>query len=248
MLAVAALALTLVVPALAGRGRTPLSARDAEASDAAATIVSLINAARTDNGLGTLAVAGDLTNAAADRAAVMAKEGALSHTPNLGDRVCCWTWIGENVGYAYSAGQAHDMFMGSAPHRANILEPDATDVGVAVVTKDGTLWVAEVFRAKSGSSSGSGSGSSSGGGSRDRAAQQSSRSGTRSAPATDGATPRTATTSAAPARPVHSARWVLTHRLDHLRAGLQHRVATHGRMDPLLAAVHYSRTLDRVSR
>lgn len=243
LLAATTLLLTLVLPALAGRGSGPRAARDAEASDAAATIVSLINGARSAHGLEALAVAGDLTAAAADRAAAMAASGALSHTPNLGDKVCCWTWIGENVGYAYSAKQAHDMFMGSAPHRANILEARADDVGVAVVTKGGTLWVAEVFRGRSGSSAGSGSGASTGG-TRDRAAVQPSRSGSRSAPATDGA----GRVTTAPTRSPHSATWVLTQRLHDLRLGLQQRVRVHGRLDPVMAAVAYVRVLDRVNR
>ena len=63
----------------------------------------------------------------------MAESGSLTHTPDLGGRVCCWTWIGENVAFAESVQSLHDVLMNSAPHRANILNADADDIGVAVV-------------------------------------------------------------------------------------------------------------------
>ena len=79
----------------------------------------------------------------------MARSGSLSHTPDLGGRVCCWTWIGENVAFAGSVQSLHDVLMNSAPHRANILNADADDVGIAVVKGGGNLWAAQVFRARS---------------------------------------------------------------------------------------------------
>jgi uncharacterized protein YkwD len=36
--------------------------------------------------------------------------------------------------------------MASAPHRANILDRDYTQVGVGAIVRDGRVWVAEVFR------------------------------------------------------------------------------------------------------
>lgn len=234
LLAGAALTLTVVVPLFDGPGDRPLAA-DAEAGGAAASIVSMINASRSANGLRSLSVASDLTAAAASRAQVMANAGALSHTANLGGKVCCWSWLGENVGYAYSARQAHSMFMDSAPHRANLLKASATDVGVAVVKRDGTLWVAEVFRTRSGGADASSPATDP---DRSQDAAQSSRSQPRSSPATEQV--------ASVTTPQHSARWVLRHRLQDLRASLQERMAREGRPDPLLAALFYAKTLERV--
>lgn len=244
VLAAAALALTVAAPALQGTGAGPLGAREAAASDASAALVGMINDSRQRQGLGPLTVAGDLTSLAAERARVMADAGALSHTPDLGDRACCWTWIAENVGYAYSVSQTHDMFMGSSGHRANILAPQATDVGVAVVTKGGTLWVAEVFRARTG------------GGDRSSDASQPSRSGDRDAQPADGAGAATSvTTTTTTTTPTAGssegfeppARVTLEQRLHRLRADLRERLEN-GRLDPLRSAVVYAGTLDRVSR
>ncbi|MDH5277814.1 MAG: CAP domain-containing protein [Actinomycetota bacterium] len=113
---------------------------------AAARLVRKINASRAAHGLRTLRVVDDLTSAAVDRARIMAADGASSHTPNLGAALCCWSWLGENVGEAQSVRGAHRMFMRSATHRANVLSKRARQVGVAVVVRDGTLWVVEVFR------------------------------------------------------------------------------------------------------
>lgn len=242
VLAAAALALTVAAPALQGTGAGPLGAREAAASDASAALVGMINDSRQRQGLGPLSVAGDLTSLAAERARIMADAGALSHTPDLGDRACCWTWIAENVGYAFSVSQTHDMFMGSSGHRANILAPQATDVGVAVVTKGGTLWVAEVFRARTG------------GGDRSSDASQPSRSGDRDAQPADGAGAGTSVTGTTTTPTVGSstafeppARVTLEQRLRRLRADLRERLEN-GRLDPLRSAVVYAGTLDRVSR
>jgi uncharacterized protein YkwD len=145
------LAGAVVAPVVPGPDDGPLSAPQAAAatvtgSTAAARLVRKINKTRSAKGLRKLRVADDLTAAATDRARAMAAEGVPSHTPDLGGSVCCWSWLGENVGEAQSVRQAHRMFLRSAPHRANVLSTKARQVGVAVVVRDGTLWVAEVFR------------------------------------------------------------------------------------------------------
>ena len=109
----------------------------------------MLNSARAANGLASLSMASDLTAVAAERARIMARSGSLSHTPDLGGRVCCWTWLGENSAYGGSVRTLHSVLMGSAPHRANILNSAADDVGVAVVSAGGNLWAAQVFRARS---------------------------------------------------------------------------------------------------
>jgi uncharacterized protein YkwD len=41
--------------------------------------------------------------------------------------------VAENVGRAYSAGQAHRGFMTSPGHRGNVVEPRITAVGLGIV-------------------------------------------------------------------------------------------------------------------
>ena len=76
----------------------------------------------------------------------MAGRNTLYHNPNLTTDVKNWRWVGENVGYGPDALTVHVAFMQSAPHRANILDRDYTEVGIGAVVVNGRVWVAEVFR------------------------------------------------------------------------------------------------------
>lgn len=239
VLGLIALGATVIVPALFEPGGA-FRAERAQASDAAALLVSKLNASRQSQGLAPLATAGDLTAAAAERAQVMARSGSLSHTPDLGSRVCCWTWLAENAAYGGSVDIIHSVLMGSAPHRANILYADADDVGVAVVSANGQLWVAQVFRARSdgGASASNRVGDASG----------TSRSGDRTAPSISVIPgPEGTATSVGPS-PAELARRELRQRLRTLRANLKDDKHRDGPLDPVRAAVRYAGTLDRVSR
>jgi uncharacterized protein YkwD len=87
-----------------------------------------------------------LTRVARQQAHRMADRGRLYHNPNLTSDVRNWRWVGENVGYGPDSASVHAAFMASAPHRANILDRDYTQVGVGAVVRNGRVWVAEVFR------------------------------------------------------------------------------------------------------
>jgi hypothetical protein len=231
VVAVVALLAGVVVPA-AGRSL----GSDAEASGEASSLLSLLNQARANNGLAPLSSASDLTAIAADRASTMARSGSLAHTPDLGGRACCWTWIAENVAYAGSVQSLHDVLMNSAPHRANILNADADDVGVAVVQGDGMLWAAQVFRARSDS---------------DRTSQSStpSRAGDRDVPPSSSSTgTATGSSTIATLSPVDLARIELRQHLHQARQDLRATRSKEGRFDPVRAAVTYTGTLDAVSR
>ncbi len=128
-----------------------LSFTPATRAGASSGLAGLTNSARTSRGLPPLVVSGDLAAAARQQAARMAARGALYHTPNLGGAVCCWTALGENFGVGPSIDAIFSAFMGSAEHRANILNGSFTQVGVGVVTDaKGQLWVTEIFRRPSG--------------------------------------------------------------------------------------------------
>jgi hypothetical protein len=236
LIGVAALVAAVVVPAAWRSAGT-----DVEASAEASSLFTLVNQARASNGLAPLDFASDLSAVAADRASIMADSGSLTHTPDLGGQVCCWTWMGENVAFAGSVKSLHDVLMNSAPHRANILNADADDIGVAVVKGGGTLWAAQVFRARSDA---------------DRAgdASSGSRDGDRSAPA---GAPSGSTTTSGPTNTPTSQSPVLTQAQlvqQQLRQGLRSAREDfkadrrkHGPLDPVRAAVRYSATLGEVS-
>ena len=111
------------------------------------------NSARANAGLPAYTYAGDLAAAARAQAARMASSGELYHNPNLGGSVSNWQGLAENVGVGPDWQSIHQALMNSASHRAAILDSGYTQMGVGtVVDKDGTMWVAEVFRLPAGAS------------------------------------------------------------------------------------------------
>ena len=102
-------------------------------------VVALINAERTQAGLGSLRVNSQLEQAAQNHSNSMALDDFFSHTGSDGsspfDRIAY-------TGYQYSAaaeniaaGQSTpedvvQAWMGSSGHRANILNGDLTEIGV----------------------------------------------------------------------------------------------------------------------
>jgi hypothetical protein len=132
-------------------------------SGSEAAFVSATNQARSQNGLGSVAVAADLVSVARQHAADMAAQNRLYDDPNLGSEVQDWQAVGENSGEGPSEAAIEQAFMQSPSHRANILGA-YSQIGVGAVWSGSTLWVAEVFRqpqsgaAPSGSAGAAGSG------------------------------------------------------------------------------------------
>jgi hypothetical protein len=233
-LAAIAIVAALVIPA-AWR-----STSEVEASGEAGSLLTLVNQSRASAGLAPLSYASDLSAVAAERASIIAKSGSLTHTPDVGGRVCCWTWIAENVAYAGSVQSLHDVLMDSAPHRANILNADADDIGIAVVRGGGSLWAAQVFRARSdgGRSSDAGSGS---------------RDGDRSEPATTTWTDSSGqSTNPTSSEPVLTRAEIIAQQLRQGLSDARDRMRAdrrkNGPFDPVRAAVRYSDTLDVVTK
>lgn len=110
-----------------------------------AEFVSRINAVRLAHGLRPLRVRESLTTYARSHSRAMSRQRTLFHTADF-SVVCCWSAIAENVGTGFGVRQVHRAFMASAPHRANILDPQMRAVGVGVVSVGDRLWVTEIFR------------------------------------------------------------------------------------------------------
>jgi uncharacterized protein YkwD len=121
------------VPVEMARPQDPVQAEE--------EMLGLINGERTARGLSPLRLDRQLTAVARSHSAEMAATGVVGHlsprTGNAADRVKKMglnpLLVAENVGRAYSAGQAHRGFMGSPGHRANVLEPRVTAVGIGIV-------------------------------------------------------------------------------------------------------------------
>jgi uncharacterized protein YkwD len=142
-LAAAFTALSLVLAAFVTGAAT---AGPAGATSVEDTFTAKLNYARASRGIPRLAVRSALVTVARAQAHRMADRNTLYHNPNLTTDVTNWRWVGENVGYGPDALTVHVAFMQSAPHRANILDRDYTEVGIGAVVVDGRVWVAEVFR------------------------------------------------------------------------------------------------------
>jgi uncharacterized protein YkwD len=141
------LLLVVVLPAALPATRAHAAVRHS-AGGPESTLLGLVNRARVRHGRSSLRWSPRLAAVAERRAQIMARTHTLSHTPNLGRRVCGETWVGENSGYGGNVAQVHQLFMNSAPHRSNILHPASDDVGLGVVRAAGAIWVTEVFRAR----------------------------------------------------------------------------------------------------
>ena len=135
VVALLALLVTLLVPT-AARADAGMESAFANA----------VNAERAAHGLAPLAVAGDLVDVARRHSARMGSADDLHHNPNMTSEVSNWQKAGENVGRGPSVDPIHAAFMASPGHRANILDPSWTEMGVGVVVVDGTVWVTQLFR------------------------------------------------------------------------------------------------------
>jgi hypothetical protein len=163
----------------------------------------------------------------------MAASNELYHNPNLSSEVGGWSRIGENVAYAGDWRSAHDVLMNSPGHRAQILDSGYTQMGVGTaVSRDGTFWVAQVFRTPSGAPTTSGSGSS-GGGAVDSPSTTSTVPSSGSAPA------------AAPPQP--TAEQILRQNIREARETVTDRPKGRQSNDPIAAAFDFSTVMDTVS-
>jgi hypothetical protein len=155
LVAVAAATITI------GASLALVGATHAVAASADYDFLSDVNSARASHGLHALTMVSDLHSVATNWSHHMASQGDISHNPNLTSQGGNWQEIGENVGVGPNESSIEQAFMNSSEHRANILNPDYTEVGIGTATgSDGRLYVTQDFRKPMGGSSSS-SGSSS---------------------------------------------------------------------------------------
>jgi uncharacterized protein YkwD len=106
-------------------------------------VVDLTNQARQQNGLPPLQVNSALVAMAELQSNNMAQLNEMSHVlpgvgePTLESRAAAagynYTWLGENIAFNYpDAASVVAAWMTSPQHRANILNPNYTDIGVGI--------------------------------------------------------------------------------------------------------------------
>ena len=110
-------------------------------------VIYLINEERHSQNLRPLESNSNLTVKAKGWSETIAAEGRLVHSNLASELNSGWHIVGENLAVASSIEQAHALLMESPPHRANILNPRYTHVGIGVTEVNGFYWIVQVFAA-----------------------------------------------------------------------------------------------------
>lgn len=149
----ARVALVLLVMGV-GVGAVPLGvgASPAAAADDAAAILVQVNQARAAVGAPPLRLSSAMSAVATRWSTHLADSGTcpggLAHNPSFSQQIPRgWSAAGENVACNTSADALglEAQWMSSAPHRANILNPAYTDIGIGIVVSGRTAWGTQNF-------------------------------------------------------------------------------------------------------
>lgn len=116
-------------------------------------IFERVNADRAEAGLSPLELDARLTKIARAHTEKMVEDKTLSHQfpgePDVRQRVVSsgvrFDISGENVAYDRDADSAERSLMHSPPHRANILRPEFTVIGVGVIRAGDSIYVTQDF-------------------------------------------------------------------------------------------------------
>ena len=116
-------------------------------------LLSAANMDRAAHGVGPIHLDAHLQLAARQHAYEMVRHGEISHqfpgeqdlAARAGEAGAHFSLITENVAEAPDASEIHDLWMHSAGHRANLLDPSVDAVGIAVVRDRGQFYAVEDF-------------------------------------------------------------------------------------------------------
>lgn len=120
-------------------------------------ILDLVNLDRTRYGLSSLTLNPTLNLAALAKAEDMLSNKYFAHTSPSGATPWYWfktmgyqyTYAGENLAEGYTdAGDLEKSWMSSPTHRANILSPYYSEVGLAIVSYNNKNLVVQMFGSK----------------------------------------------------------------------------------------------------
>ena len=122
-------------------------------NDSERELFELLNHERTANNLPELKWDDSLFKSARQHALLMLNLNVLEHQlpgePGLEERLtdagARFTYIAENIAIGKDAATIHDGWMHSTGHRANILSPRVTAVGIAVVRGTAGLYAVQDF-------------------------------------------------------------------------------------------------------
>jgi hypothetical protein len=131
----------------------PLLAQSPPASVAERFLLAAANQDRAARNLPLLRVEDHLVLAARQHAFEMARRRTISHqfegegglAERAGAAGANFSLVTENVAEAPNSAEIHDLWMHSAGHRANLLDPKVDAVGIAVVWSRGEFYAVEDF-------------------------------------------------------------------------------------------------------
>ena len=152
LLAASLLAASLLAAVGLGAAVSIAEAQDFDGAGEQA-MLERINALRAEQQLAAVVRLPTLDAVARAHSAEMARNGALAHvsteTGSPEDRVrnagVDASGLSENVALHSDAALAHEALLQSPPHRANMLAPGVTHVGLGVVRTEGGAYVTQVF-------------------------------------------------------------------------------------------------------
>lgn len=127
-----------------GRATTAI---DTAAADEA-LLLAEANVLRAAAGLSPLALDNGLSSFARRWSAVMAAAGDIRHNPDLASALGSLppeSTLRENVGMGPGAAVVHRALVASPSHRANLVNPRATRVGIGVVRVGAVVYVTQNF-------------------------------------------------------------------------------------------------------
>jgi len=116
-------------------------------------VLDMINDDRAEEGLDPLRLDLTLTKLARMKAADLVENNVFSHTsPTYGNPIqmlksygITYKSMGENLGTAGNIWVVHYRLLASPGHRANIMDPDFTHVGIGIVPNGSGVLVCELF-------------------------------------------------------------------------------------------------------
>ena len=110
-------------------------------------MLSLTNDDRAQHDKAVLRMSAVLSRYATHHSRQMATRGYLFHTADLSSKLkgLDWSIGGENVGVGSTLDGVEGAFMGSTPHRRNILRTGFDHAAVGVIRSKGSFWVTVIF-------------------------------------------------------------------------------------------------------
>ena len=110
-------------------------------------MLSLTNDDRAQHDKAVLRMNAVLSRYATHHSRQMATRGYLFHTADLSSKLkgLDWSIGGENVGVGSTLDGVEGAFMGSTPHRRNVLRTGFDHAAVGVIRSNGSFWVTVIF-------------------------------------------------------------------------------------------------------